>query len=55
MSPERAFALLGHGRCLVVLSEAAAEVPLTKARELSMGYKLALAETEALLGEAAAL
>jgi tetratricopeptide (TPR) repeat protein len=57
--PERAFALLGQGRCLLALDRADAEVPLSKARELfaSMGYKPALGETEALLtqGEAAAL
>ena len=50
--PERAYALLGHGRCLHILGNPAAEQPLTQARELfaSMGYKPALAETEALLG-----
>jgi class 3 adenylate cyclase/tetratricopeptide (TPR) repeat protein len=57
--PERAYALLGQGRCLAALSEPAAEKPLREARELfaSMGYKPALAETEALLarGEAAAV
>jgi class 3 adenylate cyclase/tetratricopeptide (TPR) repeat protein len=60
--PEQAHALLGQGRCLIALdepaSEPASEMPLTHARELfeSMGYKPALAETEALLtqGEAAA-
>jgi class 3 adenylate cyclase/tetratricopeptide (TPR) repeat protein len=51
--PERAYALLGHGRCLLALAHAGAEVPLTEARDLfaSMGYKPALAETEALLAE----
>jgi class 3 adenylate cyclase/tetratricopeptide (TPR) repeat protein len=55
-APERAFALLGHGRCLVVLNEPSPEVPLARARELfaSMGYKPALAETDALLDESAA-
>ena len=51
--PERAYALLGHGRCLVALGDAGAEVPLAEARDLftSMGYKPALAETEKLLAE----
>ena len=51
--PERAYALLGQGRSLVVLGDPAAEVPLTEARDLfaSMGYKPALAETEALLAD----
>ncbi len=49
--PERAYALLGQGRCLVALEDPAAEQPLRQAAELfsSMGYKPALAETEALL------
>ncbi|MBA3245769.1 MAG: hypothetical protein H0T61_11430, partial [Actinobacteria bacterium] len=50
--------LLGQGRCLAALGQPPAE-PLREARELfaSMGYKPALAETEALLaqGEAAAV
>jgi class 3 adenylate cyclase/tetratricopeptide (TPR) repeat protein len=51
--PERAYALLGRGRCLVTLGKPEAEEPLREARDLfaSMGYKPALAETEALLGE----
>ena len=51
--PERAYALFGHGRCLAALAKPDAEAPLREARELfaSMGYKPALAETEALLGE----
>jgi hypothetical protein len=51
--PERAYALLGQGRCLAALDKPEAEEPLRAARELfaSMGYKPALAETEALLGE----
>ncbi len=54
--PERAYALLGQGRCLLALGDAAAEVPLAEARGLfaSMGYKPALAETEALLQQTAA-
>ncbi len=54
--PERAYALLGQGRCLAALGKREAEAPLREARELfaSMGYKPALAETEALLGEIAA-
>ena len=49
--PERAYALLGQGRCLVALGHAGAEVPLAEARDLfaSMGYRPALAETEGLL------
>ena len=51
--PERAYALLGQGRCLAALGDAAADASLREARELfaSMGYKPALAETEAILGE----
>jgi len=51
--PERAYALLGHGRCLTALSKPDAEAPLREARELfaSMGYKPTLAETDALLGK----
>ena len=56
--PERAYALLGQGRCLAALGKPGAEAPLREARELfaSMGYKPALAETDELLtpGEAAA-
>jgi hypothetical protein len=56
--PERAYALLGQGRCLAALGKSEAEAPLREARELftSMGYKRALAEADALLtqGEAAA-
>lgn len=49
--PERAYALLGQGRCLLALGDADAEVPLSEARDLfvSMGYRPALAETEELL------
>ncbi len=54
--PERAYALLGQGRCLRGLGEPEAEGPLREAHELFalMGYTPALAETEALLGESAA-
>jgi tetratricopeptide (TPR) repeat protein len=50
---ELAYALLGQGRCLAALGDPAAEAPLREARELfaSMGYKPALAEAHALLGE----
>jgi hypothetical protein len=50
--PECAHALLGHGRCLIALDKPAAE-PLAEVRELfaSLGYKPALAETEALLAQ----
>jgi class 3 adenylate cyclase/tetratricopeptide (TPR) repeat protein len=49
--PERAYALLGQGRCLSALGDPAAEQPLAEARELfaSRGYAPALAETDALL------
>jgi class 3 adenylate cyclase/tetratricopeptide (TPR) repeat protein len=57
--PERAYALLGEGRCLTALGKPQAEQPLREARALfvSMGYRPALAEADALLGsiEAAAL
>ena len=57
--PERAYALLGQGRCLAALGKPEAEEPLREARELfaSMGFAPALAETEALLDatEAAAM
>jgi hypothetical protein len=51
--PERAYALLGQGRCLAILGKPESEQPLREARELfaSMGYEPALAETKALLGE----
>jgi class 3 adenylate cyclase len=54
--PERAHALLGQGRCLLALGRPEAEEPLREAQELfaTMGYRPALAETEALLGQAAA-
>ena len=54
--PERAYALLGQGRCLAELGKPEAEAPLREARELfaSMGYEPALAETDALLGESEA-
>ncbi|HET7366953.1 MAG TPA: adenylate/guanylate cyclase domain-containing protein [Gaiella sp.] len=54
--PERAYALLGRGRCLRVLGDAGAVEPLLEARALfeSLGYKPALAETNALLGDAEA-
>jgi hypothetical protein len=48
--PERAYALLGQGRCLAALGDVRAQQPLTEAAELfrSMGYKPALSETEKL-------
>jgi tetratricopeptide (TPR) repeat protein len=54
--PECAYAALGQGRCLRAIGDPAAEHPLTEARDLfaSMGYKPALAETEALLQQAQA-
>jgi tetratricopeptide (TPR) repeat protein len=57
--PERAYALLGLGRCLAILGKPEAEEPLRTARELfaSMGFTPAVAEIDGLLGspEAAAL
>jgi tetratricopeptide (TPR) repeat protein len=49
--PERAYALLGEGRCLTALNQPEAEGPLRRAEALfaSMSYKPALAETQALL------
>jgi class 3 adenylate cyclase/tetratricopeptide (TPR) repeat protein len=57
--PERAYALLGRGRCLTALGEPEAEAALRVARDLfaALEYGPALAETETLLGldEAAAV
>ena len=54
---EYAHALLGQGRCLVAREDPAAEQPLRDAADLfsSMGYRPALAETEALLEQTNAL
>jgi hypothetical protein len=54
--PERAYALLGQGRCLAALGKREAEAPLCEARDLftTLGYQAALAETQALLGESEA-
>jgi hypothetical protein len=54
--PERAYALLGQGRCLTHLAKPDAQTPLREARELfaSMAYKPALAATEALLAQSEA-
>jgi class 3 adenylate cyclase/tetratricopeptide (TPR) repeat protein len=54
--PERAYALLGQGRSLHALGDSRAEQPLRLAHELFalMGYKPALAQTEALLQQAQA-
>jgi len=54
--PERAHALLGHGRCLLSLGRPEAEAPLRQARELfrSVGYRPALEGCDALLGQTAA-
>jgi hypothetical protein len=54
--PERAYALLGQGRCLRALRDASAETPLLAARELfaPMGFAPALAEADALLGQSTA-
>lgn len=55
-APERAYALLGQGRCLRALGSSEAEQQLREARELfaSMGYKPALAKADGLLGSAKA-
>jgi hypothetical protein len=55
--PEQAYALLGQGRCLVALEDSAAGEPLRQAAKLfsSMGYRPALAETEALIAQTTAL
>jgi class 3 adenylate cyclase/tetratricopeptide (TPR) repeat protein len=54
--PERAYALLGQGRCLLALGRTEAERPLREACDVfaAMGYEPALAETEALLERSAA-
>jgi hypothetical protein len=51
--PERAYTLFGQGRCLVALGDPAGGERLAEAQALfaSMGYKPALAETEALLAQ----
>ena len=57
--PERAYALLGQGRCLRALGDAGADGPLVEARALfsSMHFAPAVTEVDRLLGspEAAAL
>jgi hypothetical protein len=54
--PERAYALLGQGRCLLASGRPGPQVPLAEARQLFalMGYKPALAETEVLLEQSPA-
>jgi class 3 adenylate cyclase/tetratricopeptide (TPR) repeat protein len=54
--PERAYALVGQGRCLAALGKREAKEPLREAQALfaSMGYKPALAETQGLLDESEA-
>ena len=49
--PERAYALLGQGRCMLAVGHPGTEAPLAQAAPLfaAAGYKSALAETEALL------
>jgi tetratricopeptide (TPR) repeat protein len=53
--PEHAYALLGQGRCLLALGRPGTEKPFREARDLfaTMGYRPALAETEALLEQMA--
>jgi hypothetical protein len=45
--PERAYALLGQGRCLVDLARTKAAQPLDEAREIftALGYHPVLAQT----------
>jgi tetratricopeptide (TPR) repeat protein len=54
--PERAYALLGQGRCLTALGKPEAEAPLREAHEFftTLAYQPALAETQTLLGESEA-
>jgi class 3 adenylate cyclase len=54
--PERAHALLGQGRCLLALGQPGSDEHLREARDrfAAMGYASPLAETEALLEQAAA-
>ena len=54
--PERAYALLGRGRCLLRIGGDEAELVLAEARDLfvSMGYAPSVAEAEALLSQATA-
>jgi class 3 adenylate cyclase/tetratricopeptide (TPR) repeat protein len=54
--PERAYALLGLGRCMLALGDPGAEQPLGQAADLfsSMSYRPALAETQALLEQTTA-
>jgi class 3 adenylate cyclase len=54
--PERAYALLGEGRCLSAIGDTSANEPLLVARELfaSIGFAPAVAETDAVLGPAKA-
>jgi hypothetical protein len=54
--PERAYALLGQGRCLTALGKSEAEGPLREGRELfaSMGFTPAVAEVDGLLGSPSA-
>jgi hypothetical protein len=53
---ERAYTLLGQGRCLSAIGDLSGKEPLFVARELfaSMGFAPAVAETDALLGRAEA-
>ena len=51
--PERAYALLGQGRCILAVGDPGADGPLAEAGDLfaSMGYKPALAEAGKLLAK----
>ena len=54
--PERAYALLGQGRCLHAIGRLEGAEPLAEARDLfgAMGFGPAFAETELLLAQSAA-
>jgi class 3 adenylate cyclase/tetratricopeptide (TPR) repeat protein len=54
--PERAYALLGHGRCLIALSKPESDEALLEARTLfaSIGYGPALTQANSLLGDSEA-
>lgn len=49
--PERAYALLGHGRCLMIIGARGSDVALREARNIftSIGFSTAVSETEGLL------
>ena len=52
--PERAYALLGQGRCLTILGDPAADQPLRQARALldQMGARPRVAKCDTLIAQA---